>query len=236
MKYYKLSFDDMYSDYFHFTKRKNLESIEKTGLLPQKGNHAKYIEKTEKVFFVEGLDNLLILFDSWINVYKKVPILPDSKVTYGFLSKMIRSKYFPGFFVDLYFFLVKNCRINKEYAYKIFDSLLDESVLLQLKLEENIDFCFSDIDEIKVSGYRRRHLVELGYSEKYSDMDSNKMDRWNLHTLSNHGVDPSKMALCTINNSMSMRDILDYVLENTKLDLQDMCPNLYDYLYSRKGS
>ncbi len=62
------------------------------------------------------------------------------------------------------------------------------------------------------------------------------MDRWNLHTLSNHGVDPSKIALCTINNSTSMKDILDYVLKNTKLDLQDMCPNLYDYFNSRKGS
>ena len=83
MKIYKLSLDDINLNYFHFTRRDNLDSIEKRGLLPKKGAHAKYIEETEKVFFVQGLDNLLILFDSWINVYKKIPMLPDLKVTYG---------------------------------------------------------------------------------------------------------------------------------------------------------
>lgn len=73
MKKYRLSLGDLDSNYFHFTWKDNIESIEKSGLLPKKGKHAKYIEETEKVFFVQGLDNLLILFDCWINVYKKVP-------------------------------------------------------------------------------------------------------------------------------------------------------------------
>ena len=50
-------------NFFHFTWKSNLTNIEEKGLLPKKGHHAKYIEKTKKVFFVEGLDNLLILFD-----------------------------------------------------------------------------------------------------------------------------------------------------------------------------
>lgn len=235
MKKYKISLNDIDSNYFHFTWKNNLTNIEEKGLLPKKGKHAKYIEETEKVFFVQGLDNLLILFDCWINVYKKIPILPDSKITYGLGSKAMRSKYFPMFLVDIYFMIVKNSKRHKKYAYKIFDKLLNECVLLHLDIEENIDFSFSDIDQIKSRGYRKRHLIELGYSPKYSDINSNKMDNWNLHTLNNIGISPDKLKLCYINNSSSIRDILKYILENTKLNLKDICPVLYDYLNSNKS-
>lgn len=234
MNNYKISLNDINSNYFHFTWKSNLSSIEEKGLLPKKGMHAKYIEETEKVFFVQGLDNLLILFDCWINVYKKIPILPALKITYGLGSKAMRSKYFPMFLVDFYFMIIKNSKRHKKYAYKIFDKLLDECVLLHLELEENKDFSFSDIDQIKARGYRKRHLIELGYSEKYSDINSNKMDNWNLHTLTNKGINPSKLKLCSINNSTNIRDILYYILQNTKLDLKDTCPNLYNYLNRSK--
>lgn len=234
MKNYKISLNDIHSNYFHFTWKSNLASIEEKGLLPKKGYHAKYLEETEKVFFVQGLDNLLVLFDCWINVYKKIPILPDLKLTYGLSSKAMRSKYFPMFLVDFYFKIIKNSKRHKKYAYKIFDKLLDECVLLNLDIEQGIDFSLSDKDEIKSRGYRKRHLIELGYSEKYSDINSNKMDNWNLHTLSNKGIDPNKIKLCSINNSTNIRDIFNYILENTKLDLKDICPVLYDYLNSTK--
>lgn len=211
MKNYKISLNDIDSNYFHFTWKSNLSSIKEKGLLPKKGNHAKYIEETEKVFFVQGLDNLLVLFDCWINIYKKIPLLLDSKITYGLGSKAMRSKYFPMFLVDFYFMIIKNSKRHKKYAYQIFDKLLDECVLLHLDLEENKDFNFSDIDQIKARGYRKRHLIELGYSEKYSDMNSNKMDNWNLHTLTNKGINSSKLKLCSINNSTNIRDILNYI-------------------------
>ena len=230
MQNYKLTLNDINTSYFHFTKKSNLESVDERGLIPQKGKHANYLEDTKKVFFVKGLDNLLILFDCWINVYKKIPILPDSKLTYGLASKAMKSKYFPMCFVDFYFILVKNSKRHKKYAYKIFDKLLDECVLLHLDIKEGVEFSFIDIDEIKSRGYRKRHLIELGYSEKYSDMNSNKMDNWNLHTLNNKGIEPSKIKLCFINNSYSIKDILNYTLKNTKLNLKDICPNLYDYL------
>ena len=222
MKNYKISLKDIDSNFFHFTWKRNLSSIEEKGLLPKKGSHARYIEETEKVFFIQGLDNLLILFDCWINVYKKVPLLPELNITYGLGSKAMRSKYFPMFLVDFYFMIIRNSKKHKKYAYEIFDKLLSECILLNLNIEENIDFSFSDIDQIKARGYKKRHLIELGYSEKYSDMNSNKMDNWNLHTLSGKGINSNKLKLCVINNSISIRDILDYILENTKINLKDI--------------
>lgn len=235
MKKYKISLNDMNSNFFHFTWKNNLANIEEKGLLPKKGPHAKYIEETEKVFFIQGLDNLLILFDCWINVYKKVPLLPKLNISCGLGSKAMRSKYFPMFLVNFYFMIIRNSKRHKKYAYETFNKLLSECILLNLDIEENIDFSFSDIDQIKARGYRKRHLIELGYSEKYSDMSSNKMDSWNLHTLSGKGINSNKLKICIINNSISIRDILDYILDNTKINLKDMCPNLYDYLNSYKS-
>lgn len=236
MKYYNLTLDDMNENYFHFTKSQNLDSIKIKGLLPKKGKHAKFIEESNKVFFIKGLDNLLILFDCWINVNKKIPIIKKSKsnLIYGTCSKLMKSKYFPMIFVDIWFKLIKTSKRHKEFSYKIFDEILEESVLLNLDIKENIDFKFNDIDEIKSQNLKKRHLIILGYSKKYSDMDSNKMDEWNLHTLSNHGISSKKISLCYINNSCKMKDILLFALKNTKIDLKDICPVLYDYLVNRK--
>lgn len=228
MKQYEISLNDIDSNYFHFTWKNSLESIEEKGLIPKKGKHAGYVEETEKVFFVQGLDNLLILFDCWINIYRKEPLI-NLKPFYKWGSTAMTSKYFPTFLIDIYFMLIKNSRRHKKHAYEVFDRLLDECVLLNLDLEENIDFSFDDIDQIKGRGYRKRHLIELGYSLKYSDMESNKMDMWNLHTLTNKGVEPKKLKLCSINNSTKIRDIFNYAIENTKLDLQEICPNIYEF-------
>lgn len=60
------------------------------------------------------------------------------------------------------------------------------------------------------------------------------MDKWNLHTFSNHGIESSKIKLCYINNSYKMLNILNFALKNTNLDIQDICPDLWKYLKKRK--
>lgn len=53
MKKYLLTTKDMNENYFHFTKTKNLKSIEIKGLIPKIGFHAQALEVTKKVFFVD---------------------------------------------------------------------------------------------------------------------------------------------------------------------------------------
>ncbi len=160
---YKISLKDINENYFHFTPKCNLESIEKNGLLPKIGQNAKYIEKTKKVFFVEGLDNLLILFDCWINVFYYMPKIP---FIYTLGSHFLRQKWFPQFIADVYFGVLKKTKIHKKRAYKVFEKILNESVLLNLNLIGNIDFKYDDIDEIKSRNYKKRHLELMGYSKQ----------------------------------------------------------------------
>lgn len=228
---YNISLEDISSNYFHFTPRCNLESILNTGLLPNIGKNAKYVEKTKKVFFVEGLDNLLILFDCWINIYYYMPKIP---LIYTIGSHFLRQKWFPQFIADGYFGVLKKTKIHKKRAFKVFDKLLNECILLKLDLEENIDFKYNDIDEIKSRNYKKRHLELMGYSKKYSSLEQNFMDKWNLHCFSNHAINSDKIKLCYIKDSCRLDDIFKYAIKNTTVDLKNICPVLFEYLNYKK--
>lgn len=228
MQQYLLNKKDLNLNYFHFTDKKNLESIKSNGLVPNIGNNAKNIEKTKKVFFVEGLDNLLILFECWINALYYIPVIP---FIYKLGAFFLRHKWFPNIIGDSYFKALKISKLHQKRAFRKLDKILDYGVLLKLDLEENIDFRYDDKDEIKSRGYIKRHLEICGYSEKYSDLNSNIMDKWNMHTLTDHTVDSKKIMICYLeNNSFNLRDIFNYCLQNTKIDLKKVCPELSAYL------
>lgn len=230
MEQYQLKDNDRNSNYFHFTKKINLENIEAQGIIPKIGPHAKHLEKTPKVFFVNGIDNLLILFDCWINVWIK---LPRISLVYMLGSKAIHYKWFPKIIADGYFKYVKNSKSYINRGYKVFDKILEDCILLNLDLKEGIDFISTDNDEIKMKGYHKEHLITMGYSQLYSDLEGTTMDPWNMHTLSNHGINPDKIKLCYIGTSFKLKDIFLYALDNTDLDLKVMCPILYQYIKSR---
>ena len=100
MKKYNLGLNDITSNYFHFTRQNNLKSISKKGLLPKISFHAQSLEDTKKVFFVQGLDNLLILFDCWINVCEKYPLFPGM---FNLGTKIMKYKWFPKIIINGYF-------------------------------------------------------------------------------------------------------------------------------------
>lgn len=231
MEKYKLSSNDMNLNYFHFTKMKNLDSIIEKGLIPKISFHAQSLEVTKKVFFVEGLDNLLILFDCWINVCEKYPLIPG---LFNLGTKIMKYKWFPKSIINAYFKYTEYNKLHKFIAYKYFDWFLKKYILLNLNIKENIDFSFEDIDQIKAKDYDKDYLIKGGYSQMYSDLESIRMDKWNLHTFSNHGIDSSKLKICYIGNSYKMSDILNYALDNTNLDIKRICPVLWQYLKNRK--
>lgn len=231
MEKYEITIKDKKQNYFHFTKRKNLKNISAKGLIPRIGWNARHIEKTPKIFFVEGLDNLLILFDCWINCLCKLPLIP---FIYLIGARCIRWKWFPKIIADGYFNMVSKSKFRKRKAFKQMDKLLDSYVLLNLNIEDGIDFKYEDDDEIKKRGYEKEHLITMGYSLKYSNVDTTTMDRWNMHTLSNHGIKKEKIKLCYLENSDKLENIFIYALEKTNIDLKAICPSLSNYLEYKK--
>lgn len=121
MENYKLSLNDINSNYFHFTKKNNIESIDKNGLIPKISFHAQSLEDTKKVFFVEGLDNLLILFDCWINVCEKYPHIPGA---FNLGTKIRGKNKFSKSIINLYFKWTEINKLHKFVAYKYFASFV----------------------------------------------------------------------------------------------------------------
>ena len=149
-------------------------------------------------------------------------------------TKIMKYKWFPKSIINGYFKYTEYNKLHKFVAYKYFDNFLKKYILLNLNIDENIDFSFEDVDQIKAKNYPKAYLIKGGYSPKYSDLETIKMDRWNLHTFSNHGIDASKLKVCYINNSCKMIDILCFALDHTKLDVSDICPDLWKYLQNRR--
>ena len=146
----------------------------------------------------------------------------------------MKNNRFPKAIINAYFKYTEINKFHKFIAFKYFDMFLKKFVLLQLDIKQGIDFSFEDIDQIKNKNYRKEYLVKAGYSPIYSDLDSTKMDKWNLHTFSGYGVSSDKLKMCYINNCYSMFDILMFALKNTKIDTKNVCPVLWEYLNSRK--
>ena len=106
--------------------------------------------------------------------------------------------------------------------------ILDNSCFLLLDLEEEVDFSYKDIDEVKAQKFDRKLLKNV-YA-KQNKMSSKKMDYWNMHTFSNKKIEPSKIALLKLNNSYCCMDILLWMVQNTKINLKVLVPYLYDFL------
>lgn len=107
-------------------------------------------------------------------------------------------------------------------------TILENSCFLVLDLEEDVDFSYKDIDEVKAQKFNRK-LLKTVYA-KQNKMNSKKMDYWNMHTFSNVTISPNKISLIKLNDSYHCIDILLWMIKNTKIDLKTLAPYLYEFL------
>lgn len=222
--------------FFHYTDRKNLESIDEFGLLPKIGDNATGIEKTEKIFFAIGEKGVFSIMDSWIRwlIAKRLTDLPGEKADIPFyrLCSFLMSApiihYVFGAIVNLVIWMEFKIKPFKIKSFKIMKDILENSVFLVLDLKEEEDFSYKDIDEVKAQNYNRKTLKKV-YA-KMNKMGSKKMDFWNMHTFSNVSVAQNKITLLKYKDSYNCLNILLYLVRNTKLDLKVLSPYFYEFL------
>lgn len=211
--------------FLHYTDKRNVKSIFSVGLLPKIGKNSKNIELNKKVFFTEGFENTLFLMDSWI---KWLVLRPKSNFIYKCGCFYMTHKIFPKIVVDLIFKNWIKSDKKVKYACEKLDNILKNSVFLKLDLVENVDFSYSDIDEVKNQSFSRK---QLGYVYTCdSDVSDSKMELWNMHTLKDKIIEPEKIKLIEINNNNCAKDIVLYMVDNTDLSIEDKCPFLVKYL------
>lgn len=222
---------DLSKIYLHYTNINNLENIFKEGLIPQIGNAAFCIEKTKKVFFTIGIEGALVLMDSWIRglIMKLSVDMPGQRFDeafYKFSTFIAKIPLRPNFLINgiLKYNLKSKKKITQ--ACQQLKSILDDSVYLVLDLQEEIDFSFNDIDEIKCGTWDKK-LLDIIYS--YGVEDNKKQEYWNMHTFSNKCVEKEKIKLLQFKNSINANKIVQYLFYKSNLK-KEKVPYLYEYM------
>lgn len=213
---------DMNNTFFHYTNKNNLNSIIKNGLEPRIGKNSLYVEKSKKVFFSKGENGILTLVDVWLRWLTSKYGINNQIYCFGTLYMRM-----PFCIKGIPNYVVGKSLKNKNKRIKVFNQLkniLDNSVFLILDLEENLDFSYNDIDEVKDTYYES--FLKLLYPST-SDIKDKKMEYWNMHTYSNKVIDSSKISLLKDNNEYYASKILKQLIEN---NIQYVKQNLY-FLY-----
>lgn len=222
---------DIEHTFFHYTNKKNLDTILENGLEPRIGANSLYVEKTPKIFFVEGEKGIITIMDVWLRwLTSKSGI---NKFIYWLGTIYMRTpfciKSIPNNVVKK---KLKNLK-KRNKVYKKMKCILENSIFLILDLEENIDFAYSDIDEVKNTYYES--FLKLLYPSD-SNIKDPKIEYWNMHTYSNKTVDSNKISLLKENNNDNANDILVNIIERNIKYIQSNYEFLYEYYIYIKNS
>lgn len=126
-------------------------------------------------------------------------------------------------------YVVRRFLKNRNKRVKVFNqfkNILDNSVFLTLNLEEDVDFSYDDIDEVKDTYYES--FLKLLYPSA-SDIKNKKMEYWNMHTYSNKAIDSSKISLLKAKDEPSASKILKQLIDDNILYVKQNLDFLYEY-------
>ena len=215
---------DLKNVFLHYTDKNNIVSIFKNGLEPRIGENSKGLEISKKIFFTIGDKNALIIMDVWL---KWLMSKPKNKYIYRLGAYFMKQPYFPKFIYDIIFHFYHHSSqkfLNACYTLK---KILENSCYLVLNLQENVDFDFEDIDEVKNQPFPKRFLK--GVYKYNSNLNNNKMEYWNMHTYSNKVIVPQKIKVLLFQNEISAEKIVKYLIENNFEYVKKNCELLYEF-------
>ncbi len=177
--------------------------------------NANNIEETKKVFFSEGKKAVLELCDVWLKWMMNNAFGP--KDLYGYYKDMSfdKTRKLMLFWNDE--FLSKEYLKDEEklnFVFEIVYNKMKNAVYLLLDIDDSI-YSVSDIDEAKDKMLKNKNKIDYYYMKEmygsFSNIDNNKMERWNMHTLSNMGILPDKISLIKASNGNV--DMLSVIME-----------------------
>ena len=205
--------------YFHFTMECNLERIEAKNLIPLIGENSAMIEDTKKIFFSVGASGVLKLHDVWLkwlmnrmfgeyNLRKKYDEEEYNKKIYSWMQEFLSKDY-------------KNDEAKKDAVFTKYYHDMLECVYLELNISNGCDYDNGDYDEAKVRVNQNPDSVEYLFMKEiygdYSNVDSNKMESWNMHTIRQRHIKPRFIRVIKMDNKdANVIEIIKYLYNNYK--------------------
>lgn len=197
----KLSDEELQNSCFHYSLKKDKNSIDKNGLETRIGRNSEGIDKLSSIYFSYGIEGALETWDVWLKwranrLYSpywqeenKVIIeklendtaTEEEKKEYYYKSELWNEAFSSGRYKE-----------DKEKMEFLYDFQIDEmqaSNYYLLYLKEGEEFSFDEVDVKKDANLKRKDTPnDMGYKifkemyGPYSDFDSNKVEKWNMNT------------------------------------------------------
>ena len=224
--------------YFHFTKKENLDKIEKYNLLPKIGKNSAMIENSEKIFFSVGASNILKTHDVWLKW-----LMNRMYGAYGLAKKYDDLEFARELEAWKEEFLSKSYKYDKAKKNALFTKYYNEmidNVYLKLLLTSGRDFDLNDYDDVKMRLKQNKDSLDYLFMKerygKYSNISSNKMDMWNMHTIRDRWV-KSKDVCVVVNNEIyvTVIDMLKLIYSKYKGAEYDLLDDFMIWLEKYKN-
>lgn len=226
----ELSDEELQHDLFHFSLKKDKNSIDRKGLEPRIGRNSKGIDKQSSIYFSYGLEGVLETWDVWLKwranrLYS--PCFQEEnkeiieKLENGTATEEEKKEYYYKAELWNEEFSSGKYREDKEKMKFLFDFQIDEmqaSNYYLLDLKEGEDFSFDEVDVKKESNLKRKDRTnDVGYKKfqemygSYSDFESSKVDKWNMNTFLGKQmiIEPNRIKQLTLPNGKN--DVLSII-------------------------
>lgn len=226
----ELSDEELQHGLFHFSLKKDKNSIDRKGLETRIGRNSKGIDKQSSIYFSYGLEGALETWDVWLKwranrLYS--PCFQEEnkeiieKLENGTATEEEKKEYYYKAELWNEEFSSGKYREDKEKMKFLFDFQIDEmqaSNYYLLDLKEGEDFSFDEVDVKKESNLKRKDRTnDVGYKifhemyGSYSDFESSKVDKWNMNTFLGKQmiIEPNRIKQLTLPNGKN--DVLSII-------------------------
>lgn len=232
----ELSNEELEKTYFHFSLKKDKNSIDKKGLEPRIGRNSKGIDELKSIFFSYGLEGVLEAWDVWLKwradrlynpYYQEENKEIRETIENGIATEEEKHKYYFKCEQWEKELISGEYKEDKEKLDFLYEFQIDEMLAnnyYALDLKEGEEFSFDDVDESK----RKKIAIKDNPNEmtqykmfkemygNYSNFESTKVDKWNMHTFlgKKMTIEPNR--------------IKQLILPNGKNDILSVIEFLYD--------
>lgn len=226
----ELSDEELQHGLFHFSLKKDKNSIDRKGLETRIGRNSKGIDKQSSIYFSYGLEGALETWDVWLKwranrLYS--PCFQEEnkeiieKMENGTATEKEKKEYYYKAELWNEEFSSGKYREDKEKMKFLFDFQIDEmqaSNYYLLDLKEGEDFSFDEVDVKKEASLKRkdrtndvRYKIFHEMYGPYSDFESSKVDKWNMNTFLGKQmiIEPNRIKQLTLPNGKN--DVLSII-------------------------
>lgn len=226
----ELSDEELQHSLFHFSLKKDKNSIDRKGLETRIGRNSKGIDKQSSIYFSYGLEGALETWDVWLKwranrLYS--PCFQEEnkeiieKMENGTATEKEKKEYYYKAELWNEEFSSGKYREDKEKMKFLFDFQIDEmqaSNYYLLDLKEGEDFSFDEVDVKKEASLKRkdrtndvRYKIFHEMYGPYSDFESSKVDKWNMNTFLGKQmiIEPNRIKQLTLPNGKN--DVLSII-------------------------